>query len=205
MDSHLELKVAEALAEDVGKGLARLDPEDIKALEGVLGDLIEISGEKKTVARITGTFPEYYGKKIIQIDGIARSNAEVNLGEIVRIKKISYKIATTVLVTPLDLTNVIPEGSELEQFPKILQGLPVLIGDKINVPFLTGKDRFFIVEATSPSGGVLINQKTKFLVKNPDFPVEAPSHVSYEDVGGLGRIKAHSRDGRAPLALRGSL
>jgi hypothetical protein len=63
MDSHLDLKVAEALAEDVGKGLARLDPEDIKALEGVLGDLIEISGEKKTVARITGTFPEYlYGK-----------------------------------------------------------------------------------------------------------------------------------------------
>ena len=187
MSATVDLKVSETLVEDVGKGLARLDPEDIKALGGVLGDLIEMSGERKTVARITGTFPEYYGKKIIQIDGITRSNAEVNLGEIVRIKKIPYKIATTVLITPLDLANVIPEGNELEQFPKILQGLPVLIGDKINVPFLTGKDRFFLVEATSPSGGVLINQKTKFLIKNPDFPVEAPSHVSYEDVGGLGR------------------
>jgi len=30
MDIILELKVAEALAEDVGKGLARLDPENIK-------------------------------------------------------------------------------------------------------------------------------------------------------------------------------
>ena len=187
MSATIDLKVSETLVEDVGKGLARLDPEDIKALGGVLGDLIEMSGEKKTVARITGTFPEYYGKKIIQIDGITRSNAEVNLGEIVRIKKIPYKIAATVLITPLDLTNVVPEGSELEQFPKILQGLPVLIGDKINVPFLTGKDRFFLVEATSPSGGVLINSKTKFLIKNPDYPVEAPSHVSYEDVGGLGR------------------
>jgi transitional endoplasmic reticulum ATPase len=187
MSVTLDLRVTETLAEDVAKGLARLDPEDIKALGGVLGDLIEISGEKKTVARITGTFPEKYGKKLIQIDGITRSNAEVNLGEIVRIKKIPYKIATTVLVTPLDLTNVVPEGSELEQFPKILQGLPVLIGDRINVPFLTGKDRFFMVEATSPSGGVLINPKTKFLIKNPDYPVEAPSHVSYEDVGGLSR------------------
>ena len=187
MSATIDLRVSETLAEDVGKGLARLDPEDIKALGGVLGDLIEMSGEKKTVARITGTFPEYYGKKIIQIDGITRSNAEVNLGEIVRIKKIPYKIATTVLITPLDFTNVVPEGSELEQFPKILQGLPVLIGDRINVPFLTGKDRFFLVEATSPSGGVLINSKTKFLIKNPDYPVEAPSHVSYEDVGGLGR------------------
>jgi transitional endoplasmic reticulum ATPase len=183
----LDLKISEAMVEDVGKGLARLDPEDIKAINGVLGDLIEISGEKKTVARITGTFPEYYGKKIIQIDGITRGNAEVNLGEIVRIKKIPYKIAATVLITPIDLTNVVPEGSELEQFPKILQGLPVLIGDKINVPFLTGKNRFFLVEATSPSGGVLINSKTKFLIKKPDYPIEAPSHVSYEDVGGLER------------------
>ncbi|HUL21755.1 MAG TPA: CDC48 family AAA ATPase [Thermodesulfobacteriota bacterium] len=186
MSTTIDLRVSETLTEDVGKGLARLDPEDIKALGGVLGDLIEMSGEKKTVARITGTFPEHYGKKIIQIDGITRSNAEVNLGEIVRIKKIPYKIATTVLITPLDLTNVVPEGSELEQFPKILQGLPVLIGDRINVPFLTGKDRFFMVEATSPSGGVLINSKTKFLIKKPDYLVEAPSHVSYEDVGGLG-------------------
>jgi transitional endoplasmic reticulum ATPase len=33
----------------------------------------------------------------------------------------------------------------------------------------------------------LINSKTKFLIKSADYPVEAPSHVSYEDVGGLGR------------------
>ena len=45
------------------KGLARLDPKDMKALTAVLGDLVEISGEKKTVARITGTFQESYGKK----------------------------------------------------------------------------------------------------------------------------------------------
>ena len=77
----LDLRVSEALIEDVGKGLARLDPEDIKAINGVLGDLIEISGEKKTVARITGTFPEFYGKKLIQIDGITRGNAKANLGE----------------------------------------------------------------------------------------------------------------------------
>jgi transitional endoplasmic reticulum ATPase len=185
MDVDLELKLTEALAEDVGKGLARLDPEDIKAINGVLGDLIEISGEKKTVARITGTFPEFYGKKVIQIDGITRANAKANLGEVVRIRKIPHKTATTVLISPLDFTNVLPEESELDQFAKVLQGLPVIVGDKINIPFLAGKERFFQVEATSPSGGVIINQKTKFLLKKPDFSMEAPSHVSYEDVGGL--------------------
>ena len=47
MDVGLELRVAEALAEDVSKGWARLDPEDIKALNAVLGDLIEFQGAKK--------------------------------------------------------------------------------------------------------------------------------------------------------------
>jgi transitional endoplasmic reticulum ATPase len=187
MDAVLELRVIEALPEDVGKGLARLDPEDIKALNGVLGDVIEISGGKKTVARITGTLPEYYGKKVIQMDGIIRSNAKSNLGEVVRIKRISRKTATTVIVTPLDFSAVLPDESELDQFARVLQGLAVVAGDKINIPFLAGKDRFFQVEATSPLGGVIINQKAKFVLKKPDFSLEAPSHVSYEDVGGLER------------------
>jgi len=186
MDVFLELKVAEARSDDVGKGLARLDPEDIKSLNGTLGDVIEINGEKKTVARITGTFPEYLGKKVIQIDGITRANAKANLGEVVRIKKISRKTAMTTIVTPLDFSAFLPEESELDQFARVLQGLAVIAGDKINTPLLAGKDRFFQVEATSPPGGVIINQKTKFVLKRPDFSMEAPSHVSYEDVGGLG-------------------
>jgi transitional endoplasmic reticulum ATPase len=187
MNIELELKVTEALAEDVGKGLARLDPEDIKALNGVLGDVIEISGTKNTVARITGTLPEHHGKKVVQIDGITRSNANSNLGEVVRVRKISRKTAVTIIVTPLDFSTVLPDESELDQFAKVLQGLAVVAGDKINIPFLAGKDRFFQVEATSPLGGVIINQKTKFVLKKPDFSLEAPSHVSYEDVGGLER------------------
>lgn len=187
MTIELELKVSEALAEDVGKGLARLDPEDIKALNGVLGDVIEIRGAKNTVARITGTLPEHYGKKVIQIDGITRSNAKSNLGDVVRIKRISRTTAVTIIVTPLDFSAVLPDERELDQFAKVLQGLAVVVGDKINIPFLAGKDRFFQVEATSPLGGVIINQKTKFVLRKPDFSLEASSHVSYEDVGGLDR------------------
>ena len=187
MDAELELKVAEALAEDVGKGLVRLDPEDIKTLSAVLGDVVEISGEKKTVARVTGTFPEYHGKKMIQMDGITRGNAKSNLGGTVKIKRISRKTAMTVIVLPLDFSAVLPEQGEMDQFAKVLQGLAVMVGDKINIPFLAGKDRFFQIEATSPPGGVIINQKTQFILKKPDFSLEPSSHVSYEDVGGLER------------------
>jgi transitional endoplasmic reticulum ATPase len=185
MEVSLDLKVAEAYADDVGKGYARLDPDDIKFLSAVLGDVIEITGEKTTVARITGTLPELQGKKIIQVDGIVRENAKANVGGTVGVRKIIRKTATTVIVTPIDLTAVLPEENELTQFSRVLQGLAVMAGDKVNVPFLAGKERLFLVEATAPAGGVIINQKTDFILKKPDFSLEPSSRISYEDIGGL--------------------
>ncbi len=185
MHPSLDLKVSEALAEDVGKGWARLDPEDMKSLSAVLGDVIEVSGEQKTVARVTGARPEFYGKKIIQIDGLTRVNARANVGETVQVRKIPRQTALTVLITPLDLTGILPRENELSRYSKVLQGLPVTIGDRISIPLLAGQERLFQVAATSPSGGVIINQNTRFVLKKPDFPEGAPEHVSYEDLGGL--------------------
>ena len=185
MNAVIELKVSEAFTADVGKGIARLSPEDINSLKAVLGDIIEISAEMTTVARITGTFPESQGKQLIQIDGNTRENAGVHLGGTVKVKKIPRATANTVVLTPVDFSYVLPDEGELEQFAKVLQGLAVIAGDKINIPFLAGKERFFQIEATSPTGGVIINQKTRFVLKKPDFSLGSASRISYEDIGGL--------------------
>ena len=185
MDVTLELKVAEASQDDVGKGWARISPDHMRTLNSALGDIIEISASRKTVARLTGTIGDATAAHIIRIDGITRSNAQANLGELVQIRKVPRVTAVTVLVTPLDFGGSLPTENDLEQYPKILQGLAVLADDKINIPYLGGKERLFHIEATSPTGGVIINQKTNFVLKKPDFSMEAPSHVSYEDVGGL--------------------
>ena len=185
MDVTLELKVAEASPDDAGKGWARISPDHMRTLNSTLGDIIEISASKKTVARLTGTIGDAAAAHIIRIDGITRSNAQANLGELVQIRKLPRKTAVTILVTPLDFGGSLPTENDLEQYPKILQGLAVLADDKINIPYLGGKERLFHIEATSPTGGVIINQKTNFVLKKPDFSMEAPSHVSYEDVGGL--------------------
>jgi len=185
MNAGVDLKVSEAFAEDIGKGMARLGSEDINSLKAVLGDIIEIGGERTTVARITGTFPESQGKQLIQIDGNTRENAGVHIGGLVKVKKIPRTTAATVVLTPVDFSYVLPDEGELEQFAKVLQGLAVIAGDKINIPFLAGKERFFQIEATSPTGGVIINQKTRFVLKKPDFSLDAASCVSYENIGGL--------------------
>jgi len=181
----MELKVSELPIDDVGKGLARLDPQDIRALNALLGDLIEITGKKKTVARITGTLPEESGKHIIQIDSLTRENAETNVGMTVQIKKVSRTTATSVVLYPLNGEGTLPQEHEMELFGKILQGRPILLEDKIDIPLFGGKEWFFQVEATSPSGPLIINQQTSFILKKPDYLHEPATHVSYEDIGGL--------------------
>jgi len=183
----LELRVAEIFVEDVGKGLARLDPDDVKILGATLGDVVEIKGEKRTVARISGIFPEHIGKKIVQIDGITRDNAGVLVGGTVQIKKVTRQTATAIVLTPLESGNWWPDENELGYISKILQGLAVISGDRLNIPLFGGKDRFFSVIGTSPSGPVIINQQTKFKVNRPDYTEQAISRTTYEDIGGLER------------------
>jgi transitional endoplasmic reticulum ATPase len=185
--SEVELKVAEVFIEDVGKGLARFDPDDVKALGAALGDIVEIIGEKSTVARISGIFPEHFGKKMVQIDGNTRENARVQIGGTVKIKKAPRKTATMIVLTPIDSGNWWPDENEVGYIGKVLQGLAVIAGDKVNIPLFGGKDRFFSVDGASPSGAVIINQHTKFKVNKPDYTETADSRISYEDIGGLER------------------
>jgi len=181
----MELKVSEALTDDVGKGWARLNPEDIQALGAVLGDLIEITGKKKTAGRVTGALGQGHEKQNIQIDGLIRANAQVQVGDTVQIRKVPRQTATTVILYLLEANCPLPREAELEHFGKVLQGYPVFLGDKINIPLFGGRDRFFRVEATSPSGPVIINPQTNFVLQKPDYLVNGAAQVSYEDIGGL--------------------
>ncbi len=185
--SEIELKVAELFVEDVGKGLARFDPADIKALGATLGDIVEIAGEQRTVARVSGIFPEHLGKKLIQIDGYARENARVQIGGTVKVKKAPRQTATSIVLTPADSDNWWPDENEVGYIGKILQGLAVIAGDKVNIPLFGGKDRFFSVDGTSPAGAVIINQHTRFKVNKPDYAEKRDARIAYEDVGGLER------------------
>jgi len=185
--SEIELKVAEVFVEDVGKGLARFDPSDVAALGASLGDVVEIAGEQTTVARISGIFPEHIGKKVVQIDGYTRQNAGVAVGGTVKIRKAPRQTAMSIVLAPVDSDNWWPDENEVGYIGKLLQGLAVVTGDRVNIPLFGGKDRFFSVAGTSPSGAVIVNQHTKFRVKKPDYAEKLDARIAYEDIGGLER------------------
>ena len=73
----LTLKVAEALAKDVGRGIARIDPKDMVAIGAEVGDIVQILGKRPAVVKVMPIYMEDRGKGIVEIDGITRENAAV--------------------------------------------------------------------------------------------------------------------------------
>lgn len=70
IDEVLTLRVAEASPKDVGRGVARIDPRDMEKIDVQVGDIIEVQGKRKTVAKIMPAYPEDRGKNVIQMDGL---------------------------------------------------------------------------------------------------------------------------------------
>jgi len=58
----LTLKVAEALAKDVGRVIARLDPQDMTRIGAEVGDIVQITGKRLTVAKVMPAYTQDRGK-----------------------------------------------------------------------------------------------------------------------------------------------
>ena len=73
----IKLRVTEALAKDMGRALARMDPEDLQRLGLGIGEIVEIRGKRTTVCKAMPAYKEQRGQSRIQIDGISRENVGV--------------------------------------------------------------------------------------------------------------------------------
>jgi len=181
---NLTLKVVEAQSRDVGRGIGRIDPDQLKKLNLEIGDVAQVMGKKNAVIKIMPTFPEDRGKGIIQIDGITRENAKVSLDEKVKIQKVNYNQADIVVLSPLTLTGSLPTEEDREYLAKLLDGTPVIKNDKIRVTFFGTRAQDFLVEDTEPQGAVIITPETLIKIKGQAKEKRGVG-VTYEDIGGL--------------------
>ena len=179
----LKLKVTEALSKDMGRALARMDPEDLEKLQIVIGDIVEVTGKRKTVCKAMPTYKESRGQSRIQLDGLTRENAGAGLDEYVSVSKTVHRPAEQVMLTP---TNITPSDRDLKYIGSLLDGLPVLTGDRIRANLFGSRSASFKVESTVPKGPVVINPTTQLVVgKGQVEDVRGPRELSYEDIGGL--------------------
>lgn len=176
-----KLKVTEALNKDVGRGYARMGPEDLEKLGASIGDIIEIRGKRTTVCKAMPAYKEMRGQSRIQLDGLTRQNAKVGLDEVVGVRKIDAQPADRLVLTP---TTVTPSERDLNYIGSLLDGLPVLEGDIIRAMLFGSRSADFEVGITAPKGPVMIVPSTELVIGKAESAERAHT-LSYEDIGGL--------------------
>ena len=180
--SMVTLKVMEAYTRDVGRGVARVDYEVMDMLNLQSGDVIEIKGKRRTVAKVLPLYPTDEGRGIIRIDGLIRSNAGVAIGDNVTVRKVKAVPAERIVISPMEEVPYIDE----RYITDALEGLPVVKGDNIIVPYFGGRITFNVIQ-TSPANAeaVIINQKTIIERTGRGQGLKGVPRVTYEDIGGL--------------------
>jgi transitional endoplasmic reticulum ATPase len=183
----LTFRVSEAKAKDVGRGIARIDPQDLADLGAEIGDIIEIEGKRKTVAKVMPAYPEDRGKAVIQMDGLLRGNAQVSLDEKVIVQKTNCLPADKIALNPLSLARSISRERDTRYIGTLLDGLALVEGDVIRANLFGTRSQDFTVISTVPKGVVLVRSTTKIDVTEKGEAKTKGFKVSYEDIGGLGK------------------
>ncbi|MFQ5800947.1 MAG: AAA family ATPase, partial [Candidatus Hydrothermarchaeales archaeon] len=184
----LELRVAEALTKDVGRGIARIDPKHLNNIGAEVGDIIEIHGKKMTVAKVMPTYAEERGKEIIQIDGIIRQNAQSSIDEKVKVKKVAHSTARSITLAPMYRMKALPRSADTGRYlGRLLEGLPVVSGDRIRANLFGSMPQDLNVIDTVPREVVLIHSTTDIKIKKEEAVEKVGLRVCYEDIGGLSK------------------
>lgn len=178
------IKVAELKAGETGRGIVRLDPTLMDVLSIKVGDIVQIDGSKKTVAKVLMGAPEDTNLGIIRMDGSTRRNAGVSLDERVSVRKVKAHNAEKITFAPTEQLRL--QGGE-DYLKQVLDGRAIGKGDTITLNVM-GNKIDLIVTSFSPSGDAVLMCGTTE-VKISDKPAankgDVPK-VSYDDIGGLG-------------------
>ena len=177
----LSLKVLEAYTRDVGRGVARIDYDSMDTLNASTGDVIEIKGKRRTVAKCLPLYPSDEGKGIIRIDGLGRNNSGIAIGDAITVRKIKAVAAEKIVVAPLEAIPPIDE----RYLADALESVPLIKGDNVMVPYFGGRLTFQVIGVTPTSDAVLVTQKTVFHIAEKGETLRGVPQVTYEDIGGL--------------------
>jgi len=211
----IKLKVAEAIQDDVTKGIVRVDSGYMKQIGVRSGDIVEIQGGRKTVAIVDRAYPGDMGLNIIRMDGLIRRNGKTGIGEVVIVRKANVKEAKKVMIAPAKegiviranpiifkqglLGRAVVKGdivslggtrtrrSAMSQSP-FFDDIFNIVGDEALMGFGLGDLKFMIVDVNPAKEAVIITDATEVIFNPeamPELKEDKLPDVSYEDIGGL--------------------
>ena len=181
-NDEIYLRVSEGERMDVGNVRARLSTRDREKLNVQVGDLIEISSEKRTVARVWPSRIEEEG--VIRLDKYIRRNAGARIGDTVKIRKVDIKTIRRLTLAP---SVPIRFGPDFINYVKErLLNMPISRGDILIIPVL-GQALEMVATQVVPGLYGVVDDSTEIIIRKEPVKEEEKRipKVTYEDIGGL--------------------
>lgn len=212
--AEVKLKVAEAIQDDVNKGIVRIDSSFMREIGVRPGDIVEIEASRKTVAIVDRAYPGDIGLNIIRMDGLIRKNAKTSIGETIQVRQTKVVPATKITIAPAREGIVVRASPSI--FKQGLLGRALIKGDIISLGgarrrrttmsdsplfdevfsmmeenmmgFSFGGDLKFVVADAQPAKQpVIVTEQTEVTLNPEAVEVKEEEYieVTYEDIGGL--------------------
>jgi len=174
----VSLKVLETYSRDFGRGVARIDYDTMDLLDASTGDIIEIKGKRKTVAKCLPLYPSDERKGMIRMDGLVRNNAEAFLEDTITVRKIKAVPAEKVVVDPIEAIPPIDE----RYLADALESVPLIKGDNVMVPYFGRRLTFQVIGVTPAADTVVVTQKTVFQITEKGETLRETLQLPHKDI-----------------------
>jgi transitional endoplasmic reticulum ATPase len=177
------LKVKEAKVNEVGRGMARLDPKIFKQMGLSSGDILLLEGKRKAAAIVWQGPDSDSGKNIIRLDGIIRHNTGVGLDEDIQVSKAECSDAEVVQLGP---TQAIEFSEDFPEYVlERIMNVPLMHGNSVVIDVM-GTQLPLAVVSVKPKGVVRVTPETEIRIsKTPVKIHDVAPGLRYEDIGGL--------------------
>ena len=177
------LKINEIPQQHVGKGRAIIDPKIIEDQNWNVGQILELTHNKKTYVKLWPASPQEYGTNIIKIDGVTRQNIGAGIDDKISIKSVEAVNAEQITLSPTE--KITTDGLQEYMIYNYLNHV-FTNGDSISLNTQVGNKIQFIITNTKPSKPVIVTENTIFklglLTKAIDSSVP---RITYDELGGL--------------------
>jgi transitional endoplasmic reticulum ATPase len=183
------LKVAEVAEQhDVGRKIARVDPDVAERMGISTGDALELSSlGKKSIVLSWPAKERDRGKGLVRIDGYTRNKLDVGINDTVDVRKVESKVARSITFAPTEPLRIVGAEQYLVEY---LNGTLMTKGDTVPINVM-GQRIDLVVISTNPSGPVIVSNPTKITVSEESAKAVqltkeggVPS-ITYEDIGGI--------------------
>ncbi len=179
----ISLKINEIPQQHIGKGRAIIDPKIIEDQNWNIGQILELTHNKKTYVKLWPATPQEYGAGIIKIDGITRQNIGAGIDDKISIKSVEAVKAEQIILSPTE--KITTDGLQEYMIYNYLNHV-FSNGDSISLNTQMGSRVQFVVTNTKPSKPVIVTEKTIFKLGSLTKAVDASvPRITYDELGGL--------------------